>query len=135
MADKPPEPPDGFDLGSYDDAVVDDGNTRTVWVEDDDKGVAYWFELQEDVPLSKKNRVLENNLTTEKGDDGKPRQNLSSDYYRDLLEYMVVDWFGADDPDADPLPVFLTKMTAVFEDLQDEVPRPFGGIDDGDKGK
>lgn len=129
--------PEGFEVGSIDDAVVDESRTETVWVKDDDKGVAYWFEMKEDVPLRKKNEVLENNLTTEKGPDGEPRQNLSSDYYSDMIQYMVVDWFGAqeDHDDVPSLRVFLNKMSAVFEDLQDEVPPPFESLPDSDRGK
>jgi hypothetical protein len=130
-----PEPPEGFEVGSVDDAVVDESRTRTVWVEDEERGKAYWFELKEDVPLRKKNNVLEQNLTTEKGPDGEPRQNLSSDYYTDMLQYMTVDWFGAHESDAPGLTVFLSKMSSVFEDLQEEVPAPFGSLPDGDRGK
>jgi len=139
MSDETPNvnAPEGFDVGTIDDAVVDESKTRTVWVKDDDDGVAYWFEMKEDVPLRKKNEVLESNLTTEQGPDGNPRQNLSSDYYTDLLEYMVVDWFGAaeDNDDVPSLTVFLNKMSAVFEDLQDEVPPPFESLPDGERGK
>ena len=136
--DKPSvDAPEGFEVGSIDDAVVDESRTRTVWIEDDDKGVAYWFELKEDVPLRKKNEVLENNLTTEKGPEGEPRQNLSSDYYTDMIQYMVVDWFGADEDNDDvpSLRVFLNKMSATFEQLQDEVPAPFESLPDGETGK
>ena len=132
---KEPEPPEGFEVGSVDDAVVDESRTRRVWVKDPDKGKAYWFDLIEDVPLRKKNNVLEQNLTTESGPDGKPRQNLSSDYYVDMLEYMTRDWFGSDDPDAPELRVFFTQMGAVFEQLHDEVPAPFGSLPDGEAGK
>jgi hypothetical protein len=139
MADGTPnvDAPDGFDVGTIDDAVVDESKTTTVWVTDDDAGVAYWFEMKADVPLRKKNDVLERNLTTEQGPDGDPRQNLSSDYYTDLIEYMVVDWFGADEDNDDvpSLTVFLNKMSAVFEDLQDEVPPPFESLPDGERKK
>lgn len=136
MADRDLDAPDGFDVGRIDDAIVDESNTRTVWITDDDDGVAYWFDLKEEVPLRKKNEVLENNLTTEPGPDGKPRQNLSSDYYTEMLDYMVVDWFGADeDHDGVPsLTVFLNKMSSVFEDLQEEVPAPFEAVPDDERG-
>lgn len=129
--------PEGFEVGSIDDAIVDESQTRRVWIQDDDKGVAYWFDMKEDVPLRKKNSVLEDNLTTEKGPGGEPRQNLSSDYYTDMIEYMVVDWFGADEShdDVPSLRVFLNKMSAVFEQLQDEVPQPFESLPDGERGK
>jgi hypothetical protein len=130
-----PEPPEGYDVGSIEDAIVDDDATRRVWIEDDDKGVAYWFDLKEDVPLSKKNKVLEQNLTTERGPNGDPRQNLSSDYYTDMLRYMVDDWFGAHEPDAPGLASFLAQMSSVFEELQDEVPPPMNSLPDGDRGK
>lgn len=131
-----PEPPEGYEVGTVSDAVVDESATRTVWVTDDDSGTAYWFELKEDVPLRKKNHILENNLTTEQAPDGTPRQNLSSDYYTDMLEYMVDDWFGSDtqNTEAPSLRVFLTKMSSVFESLQDEVPPPFDSIDDSELG-
>lgn len=130
-----PQPPEGYDVGTIDDAVVDESKTRRVWVEDDDKDVAYWFDLKADVPLRKKNAVLEDNLTTERGPDGEPRQNLSSDYYTDMLRYMVDDWFGAHEPDAPGLATFLTRMSSVFESLQDEVPSPMSDLPDGDRGK
>jgi hypothetical protein len=132
---KEPEPPEGFEVGSVDDAIVDEDATRRVWVKDDDKGVAYWFDLKEDVPLRKKNSCLEDNLTTDRGPNGEPRQNLSSGYYDDMLRYMVDDWFGADDPDAPGLATFLTQMGSVFESLQDEVPAPMSSLPDGDRGK
>lgn len=132
---KTPEPPEGFESGTVEDAIVDEDATRRVWVEDDDKGVAYWFDLKEDVPLRKKNSVLEDNLTTERGPNGNPQQNLSSDYYTDMLRYMVDDWFGAHEADAPGLATFLTQMSSVFEALQEEVPQPMSSLPDGDKGK
>lgn len=138
MSDDMPhvDAPDGFDVGSIDDAIVDESQTRRVWVQDEDKGVAYWFDLKEDVPLRKKNEILEQNLTTGTGPDGEPTQNLSSDYYFDLIEYMTVDWFGAHESgDTPTLRVFLTKMSSTFESLQDEVPPPFDSLSDAEKGK
>lgn len=135
--DKPDvEAPEGFEVGSIDDAIVDESATRRVWIEDEDKGVAYWFDLKEDVPLQKKNKILEDNLTTEQGPDGRPRQNLSSDYYTDMIEYMVEDWFGAheDNDDVPSLRVFLNKMSAVFESLQDEVPPPMESLPENARG-
>lgn len=124
------EPPEGFEMGSVDDAIADDSSTTRVWVTNDDEGVAYWFDLVEKVPLRKKNSVLEDNLTIKNGDP-----NLSGDYFIDLLEYMIRDWFGADEPDAPGLRAFLTQMGTEFEDLQDEVPDPFTNIDEDDLGK
>ena len=132
---KSPQPPEGFKVGTVEDAVVDTDATRRVWITDDDKGKAYWFDLKEDVPLRKKNSILENNLTTERGPDGNPRQNLSSGYYDDMLRYMIDDWFGSHEADASGLATFLTEMKSVFEDLQDEVPQPMSSLPDGDKGK
>ena len=131
------EPPEGFEVGTIDDAIVDESDTKTVWIEDDERGVAYWFEMKRDVPLRKKNQVLEANLTTEQGPDGKPRQNLSADYYTDLIEYMTVDWFGSQEEHSDvpSLTVFLNKMSAVFEELQDEVPDPFTSLPDDERKK
>jgi len=127
--------PEGFEVGSIDDAIVDDEATRRVWVTDEDKGVAYWFDLKEDVPLSKKNKVLEQNLTTERGGDGELRKNLSSDYYTDMLRYLVDDWFGAHEPDAPGLATFFAQMSSVFESLQEEVPKPISEVPDGDRPK
>lgn len=136
MTDREVDAPDGFDVGTIDDAIVDESDTRRVWIEDDTREVAYWFEVKRDVPLRKKNQILETNLTTEPGPDGTPTQNLSSDYYTDMLEYMIVDWFGADESHSDvpSLRVFLTKMSSVFEELQNEVPQPFDAIDDQEAG-
>jgi len=134
-APKAPEPPEGFEVGTVEDAVADEDATRRVWITDDDDGVAYWFDLKTDVPLRKKNAVLEDNLTTEKGPEGEPRQNLSADYYTDMLRYMVDDWFGADDPDAPGMATFLTQMSSVFEELQNEVPKPMSELPEGDRGK
>lgn len=124
------EPPEGFELGSVDQATADGSTTRRVWVKDEDEGVAYWFDLVDKVPLRKKNKVLEENLRIVDGDP-----NLSGDYFIDLLEYMIRDWFGADDPDAAGLRTFLTQMGTEFEDLQDEVPDPFANIDESELGK
>jgi len=129
------EVPDGFEVGTVDDAVVDTDATRRVWVKDDDKGKAFWFDLKEDVPLSKKNNILEDNLRTERGPDGEIRKNLSSDYYTDMLRYMVDDWFGAHEADAPGLATFFAEMSAVFEDLQAEVPEPISDVPDGDRPK
>lgn len=130
-----PEPPEGYELGSVDDATVDEDRTRTVWVEDDDAGKAYWFELRADVPLRKKNEAREANMSVEEGPDGDPETKLSSDYYTDMLQYMVVDWFGNHDDDVDMgLATFFASMTSAFESLQEEVPPPFGNLPD-DTGK
>lgn len=129
------EPPEGFEVGTVEDAVVDTDATRRVWVKDDDKGKAYWFDMKEDVPLSKKNNILEDNLRTERGPDGELQKNLSSDYYTDMLRYMVDDWFGDHEPDAPGLATFLAQMSAVFETLQEEVPQPISDVTDGDRPK
>lgn len=123
-------PPDGFELGTVGDAIVDESRTNRVWVTDDDTGKAYWFDLIDKVPLRKKNSVLEQNLTIV---DGEP--NLSGDYYIDLLEYMIRDWFGKHEADAPGLRTFLTQMGTEFEQLQEEVPEPFTGVDDDELGK
>jgi len=134
--DKPDvDAPEGFEVGTVDDAVVDTESTRRVWVKDEDKSKAYWFDMKEDVPLSKKNSILEDNLTTERGEDGEIRKNLSSDYYTDMLRYMVDDWFGSHEADAPGLAAFLAQMSAVFESLQEEVPQPMSNVPDGDRPK
>jgi hypothetical protein len=135
-----PEPPEGYEIGSFEDATVDKSATRTVWVttgdpDEDDEARAYWFELKADVPLRKKNEVLENNLTISEGDDGSPQQSLSSDYYTDMLEYMVVDWFGAHEDGVPGLATFLSSMSTDFEALTEEVPDPFGAGSGEDRGK
>lgn len=136
---QPPEPPEGYELGSFDDGTVDKSATRKVWVtsgdpDDEPDPKAYWFELKADVPLRKKNEVLENNLTMKEGPDGQPQQSLSSDYYTDMLEYMVVDWFGADEDGVAGLSAFLSSMSTDFESLTEEAPDPFGA-GGGDRGK
>lgn len=136
-----PQPPEGYEVGSFDDGTVDKSATRTVWVKtgdpDDDESdaKAYWFELKADVPLRKKNEVLENNLTVKEGPNGEPQQSLSSEYYTDMLEYMVVDWFGAGEEDVPGLSTFLSSMSTDFEGLTDQVPDPFGPGNTDDRGK
>ena len=127
--------PDGFEVGTIDDAIADEDNTYRKKIVDEDAKTVYWFDLKGDVPMRKKDQVLENNLTTEKGPDGEPQQNLSTDYYYDLLDYMVVDWFGAYEADAPSLRVFFNKMSTVFEELRDEVPPPFEDLTEAERGK
>jgi hypothetical protein len=127
--------PDGFEVGTIDDAIADEDDTYRKKIVDEDAKTVYWFDLKGDVPMRKKDQVLENNLTTEKGPDGEPQQNLSTDYYYDLLDYMVVDWFGAYEADAPSLRVFFNKMSTVFEELRDEVPPPFEDLTEAERGK
>jgi len=127
--------PDGFEVGTIDDAIADEDDTYRTKIVDEDAKTVYWFDLKGDVPMRKKDQVLENNLTTEKGPDGEPQQNLSTDYYYDLLDYMVVDWFGAYEDDAPSLRVFFNKMSTVFEELRDEVPPPFEDLTEAERGK
>lgn len=126
--------PEGFEVGSIDDATVDTEATERVWVEDEDDGKAYWFELKSDVPLRKKDNLLEDNVTTTQTDDGEVSQNVSADYYYEMLEYMKVDWFGAYEDDAESFTVFLNKASTVFDSLKDEVPPPFGSLDETESG-
>jgi hypothetical protein len=135
--DKVPEPPEDvadYELGTADDAIADDSSTRVVWVVDHERELKWWFELREQVPVRKKGNVLEDNATmTEQG------TKVSNDYYIDMLEYMVVDWSGADDPDAPGIRELLTKAPTgnevgnpVFEKLQNEVPPPVSDIDEAE---
>jgi len=127
--------PEGFEVGTVDDATADDKSTyRKKIIDEDDKKV-YWFDLKSDVPMRKKDSVLEDNLRTERGPGGEPEQNLSTDYYYDMLEYMVDDWFGAYEDDAPSLKVFFNKMSTVFEELRDEVPPPFEDLTEAERGK
>lgn len=91
---------------------------------------AYWFELipGDNVPLRKKNSVLAEHLTV--NEDG---FNIDADYYTDLLEWQIRDWFGSGGDMG--LKMFLTSMTTVFEDLQDECPPPLPTVDEGESGK
>jgi len=129
------EVPDGFEVGTIEDATADEDDTYRKKIVDDDAKKVYWFDLKADVPMRKKDSVLEQNLTTEQGPNGEPQQNLSTDYYYDLLEYMVVDWFGAYEDDAPSLRVFFNKMSTVFEELRDEVPPPFEDLTEAERGK
>lgn len=135
--DDVPEPPEelaDYDPGTANDALADRDDTRTVWVADHDREKRWWFELTERVPVRKKQKFVEENTTASK--DG---VNVDSDYYVDMLEYMVVDWSGADDEDAPGIREFLTSAyrgndpeNPVFEDLWNEVPPPFAQIPDAD---
>jgi len=129
------EVPDGFEVGTIEDATADEDDTYRKKIVDDDAKKVYWFDLKADVPMRKKDSVLEQNLTTEQGPNGEPQQNLSTDYYYDLLEYMVVDWFGAYEDDAPSLRVFFNKMSTVFEELRDEVPPAFEDLTEAERGK
>jgi len=136
-SDDDPEPPEDlkeYDPGSAHDALVDDGPTRTVWIADHDREKRWWFELSERVPVRRKQKVVEENVTATP--DG---VNINSDYYVDMLEFLIVDWSGADDSDAPSIREFLTSAyrgsdidNPVFEDLWDEVPPPFGDVSDAD---
>ena len=127
--------PDGFEVGTIDDATADEEDTRRKKIVDEDDKKVYWFDIKTDVPMRKKDNVLEDNLTTERGPNGDPQQNLSTGYYYDMLDYMVVDWFGAYEDDAPSLRVFFNKMSTVFEDLRDEVPPPFDDLTEAERGK
>lgn len=131
------EVPEGFEVGSIDDATADDRDTYRKKIVDEDAKKVYWFELKADVPMRKKDSILEQHLTTEQGPDGQPQQNLSTGYYYEMLEYMVVDWFGAyqDHDDVTSLRVFFNRMSTAFEELRDEVPPPFEGLSDAERGK
>lgn len=141
-----PEPPEeiaDYDLGSAADALANEGDTKTVWVADHDREVRWWFKVVDRVPVRRKQKIVEENTTaTNEG------VNVSSDYYIDMLEFMVEDWSGANDADAPGLRELLTgayrtgdAANPVFEELWEEVPPPFGtdmgDIDaqDDEKGK
>lgn len=130
------DPPDGYDVGTLDDATVTD-DTYRYWVTDDENDVAYWFDLREEVPLRKKNQILERNMRTEEGPDGNPQQTIEVGYYDEMIEYCVVDWFGEQEQheDVPSLTVFLNRMSTDFEDLQNEVPQPFEASRRGEEGK
>jgi len=132
-----PEPPEelrDYDPGSAADAMVDEGDTRVVWIADHEAEKRWWFELSENVPVRRKQKMVEQNTTA--GPDG---VTIDADYYVDMLEFIIVDWSGADDPDAPGIREFLTKAyrgqgfdNPVFEDLWEEVPPPFANIPDAD---
>lgn len=137
MVDEPPEPPEDiadYDLGSASEALAKNGSTRTVWVSDHEREIRWWFELTERVPVRKKQKIVEENTTaTQEG------VNIDSTYYIDMLEYMVQDWAGSDDPEAPGLRELLTGAyrgqeadNPVFESLLDEVPPPFSELPDAD---
>lgn len=136
--DKSPEPPEelaDYDPGSAQDALAGgDGNTRVVWVADHERETRWWFELAERIPVRKKQQLVANNTTATK--DG---VDVDSDYYVDMLEEMIVDWSGADEPEAPGIRELLTgayrgkdPQNPVFEDLWEEVPPPFAALPDED---
>jgi len=135
--DDAPEPPEElkeYDPGSAQDALADDGATRTVWVADHERETRWWFQLSERVPVRKKQKFVEEHTTATK--DG---INVDSDYYVDMLEFLIEDWSGAGDADAPGLREFLTSAyrgnepdNPVFEDLWDEVPPPFANVAEAD---
>lgn len=136
-SDDAPEPPEDladYDMGSAQDALADDADTRVVWVADHEREKKWHFELTERVPVRKKQKIVEQNTTaTREG------VNVDADYYVDMLEYLIVDWSGAGDEDAPGIREFLTAAyrgndvdNPVFESLWDEVPPPFGDINDAD---
>ena len=132
-----PEPPEelaDYDPGTAQDALADDGDTRVVWVADHETETRWWFKISERVPVRRKQKFVEQNTTAT--DEG---INVDSDYYVDMLEFLIDDWSGADDDDAPPLREFLTGAyrgndpeNPVFEDLWNEVPPPFANIPDAD---
>jgi len=137
MPDKVPEPPE--DIADYDDGTaqdaLSDSTTYVKWVADHEREKKWWFEIKQRVPLRKKNNTLEKHVSVD--EDGE--MNISADYYTDMLEYMIVDWSGANHPDAPGLKELLTGVYAgtepgnpVFEDLQDEVPPPVAGVSEED---
>lgn len=138
--DEIPDPPEDiadYDMGSGRDAIAD-ASTDVVWVADHEREMRWWFELRRRVPLRKKNQILEDNVDIAK--DGS--MNVASDYYTDMLEYMIVSWSGEDAPDAPGLRELLTGCYAgtdtgnpTFERLQEEVPPPFASIPDTESGK
>lgn len=134
---KPPEEIAEYDMGSAQDAIADESDTYVVWVADHERETRWAFELRERVPVRKKGQILERHLTIT--DEG---PSLSYDYYVDMLEYMVVDWSGSDDPNAPGLKELLTRNyvgkspdNPVFEKLQDEVPPPFANVSEAELGK
>ena len=133
-APEPPEDLADYDPGTARDALATDGDTRVVWVADHDRETRWWFEVRERIPVRKKQKFVADNTTATA--DG---VNIDSDYYVDMLEYMVVDWSGAGDDDAPGLREFLTSAyrgkdveNPVFEELWNEVPPPFAQIPDAD---
>jgi len=133
-APEPPEELKDYDPGTAQDALATDGPTRTVWVADHDREKRWWFKLSERVPVRKKQKFVEENTTaTQEG------INVDSDYYVDMLEFLIDDWSGAGDEDAPGLRELLTSAyrgndpeNPVFEDLWNEVPPPFANIPDAD---
>jgi hypothetical protein len=132
----PEEPPDDiadYDVGSAQDALADK-STRSVWVADHERELRWKFDLKERLPVRKKQKIVEDNTTaTEEG------INISSDYYIDMLEELIVSWSGDDEPESPDLRELLTGAyrgtddeNTVFEDLWDEVPPPFANIPDAD---
>lgn len=127
---KPPEHLQEYDPGSAREAIADNSSTYIKWIADHDAKRRWYFELKERVPVRKKQTVLEDH--TKQTDEG---THISSDYYVDMLEYMVVDWSGADDENAPSLRELLTSAyrgndanNPVFESLWDEVPPPFAEV-------
>lgn len=123
-----------YDMGSAKDAIADDTDTYTKWVADHERGLKWWFELRERVPVRKKGQILEKHTAVDEAG-----LTLSYDYYIDMLEYLIVDWSGADDDDAPGIRELLTRAytgtepdNPVFEELQDEVPPPFQNVPQGD---
>ena len=122
-----------YDVGSAQDALADH-STRTVWVADHERKLRWKFELQKRVPVRKKQKIVEENTTAT--EDG---INVSSDYYVDMLEELIVSWSGEDEPESPSLRELLTgayrgtgTQNTVFEDLWDEVPPPFANLPESD---
>lgn len=133
-----PEPPEelaDYDPGTAQDAIAsDDGPANVVWVADHEREKRWWFRLRSRVPVRKKQKIVEKNTTA--GPEG---VNVNADYYVDMLEEMIVEWSGSDDPDAPSLRELLTGAyrgadaeNPVFEDLWNQVPPPFAGLADAD---
>jgi hypothetical protein len=136
MTDEP-TPPDeiaGYDPGTAQEAVSDSTETRTVWVADHEREKRWWFKITDQVPVRKKQSIVEKNTTATP--DG---VEVDSTYYVDMLEYLIQDWSGSGDADAPSIREFLTSAyrtkdpeNPVFEDLWSEVPPPFGDLSDAD---
>lgn len=133
-----PEPPEDiadYDLGSAQDAVGGDGGpSKVVWVADHEREVRWWFRLSERIPVRKKQKIVEENVTAK--EDG---INVDADYYVDMLELLIEEWSGEGDDDAPGLRELLTSAyrsndpeNPVFETLWDEVPPPFSNVPDAD---
>lgn len=112
---------EGVQLGSRDDALINENNVERYWYKVDDK--VFWFDMKE-VSWEKKSDILDDNLVTDSR-TGEVDLDLKG-YYRDMMEEVIVDKSVEGG-----LATFLKGMSPELGDkLQQDVPQPGAVMDE-----